>query len=72
MRKLRGATDPDEPAESYPSVDAETDTFNLGMFNVLLENEVGRALRHGRGFSLLMLEISRIEGGAWKPIGRID
>ena len=72
MRKLRGATDSDGPAESYPAVDAETDTFNLGMFNVLLENEVGRALRHGRGFSLLMLEISRVEGAAWKLNGRID
>ncbi len=72
MRELRRATDSDEPAESYPAVDAETDTFNLGMFNVLLENGVGRALRHGRGFSLLMLEISRVEGGARKLNGRID
>ena len=72
MRKLRGSADSDEPTESYPAVDAQTETFNLGMFNILLENEVGRSLRHGRGFSLLMLEISDVKSGVGRASERID
>ena len=72
MRKLRRSADSDEPTESYPAVDSQTETFNLGMFSILLENEVGRSLRHCRGFSLLMLEISSVKSGAGRANGRID
>jgi diguanylate cyclase (GGDEF)-like protein len=47
---------------SLPALDGDSETYNAMILRRLLEAEVGRSLRHGRGFSLLMVRISRLEG----------
>ena len=62
MQHLKAMTAKDSPTESLPAVDGGTDTYNFSMFSNLLNNEIGRSMRLGRGFGLLVVEINRVEG----------
>ena len=55
---------------SLPALDGDSETYNAMILRKLLEAEVGRSLRHGRSFSLLMVRISRLEG--YSAAGRDD
>jgi PleD family two-component response regulator len=62
MRHIKTISQKDSPKENTPAVDGGPDTYNFAMFSNLLNSEVGRSLRLGRGFGLLVVEINRVSG----------
>ncbi len=63
MKKIRGGGGAPvvEASQATPGVDGLTDAFNYSMFNVLLQNEIGRSERKGHVCSLMVIEIDKFE-----------
>ena len=63
IKKVRGGggTSVVEASQATPGVDGLTDAFNYSMFNVLLQNEIGRSERKGHVCSLMVIEIDKFE-----------
>ena len=62
MWHIKTISQKNSPKENTSAVDGGTDTYNFAMFSNLLNSEVGRSLRLGRGFGLLVVEINRVSG----------
>ena len=63
MKKIRGGggAPTAEASQTTPGVDGLTEAFNYSMFNILLQNEIGRSERKGHVCSLMVIEIDKFE-----------